>query len=180
MDQTPWAAEFWAAILVLRAAARAGVDLVILIDNLSVCTALQQIAAGVTSLPRYGYGWWLDAIDALTGRSHDICWVPSHDKNKEWRPKLHGQTADGKLWRQLNSEADAPASQSGKDKANRLHRSTILERGDGRVWATEVLRTLHRAATDYDELQLQRVEDVKNPRAAPPQRRRPAYYRLEQ
>ncbi|CAE8687780.1 unnamed protein product, partial [Polarella glacialis] len=108
MDQTSAAAELWALIELLRAAAAALAPLIVIIDNKGVANRAAALARGLTRVSRAAPQAWAEVRELLaliSGTS--VHWVPSHGKHPEWSPP--GGHLD-RIWRELNDRADGEAS----------------------------------------------------------------------
>ena len=99
-----------AAIFVLRAACTLRVCVRLLIDNWNVVRALRMVQRfGHKRLPRFSIHLWWEASQIFNGLGHEIFWVPSHGKAKDWKPHPP-HVSHAAAWRVLNQAADELAT----------------------------------------------------------------------
>ena len=146
LDQSSWMAELVALVVLLQAAAVAGIDLHVVIDNAAVQKGFGLICQGFSVLSEFGFGLWALVEGLVRGRRHSTSWCPSHSKKRNWRPDRQGQSAA--VWRRLNEvadlEASAAVSRHGQDKATLRQNLDAAER-----WSLNVLTSLRIAAREY-------------------------------
>jgi ribonuclease HI len=146
-DQRSQAAEAFAAIQALRAAVLAQEEVVLIIDNRSVCLAVCSILSHSpppTTRPScWRYVAWLLAQARVT----DCFWVPSHGKRPDWAP-LPPHALSGEAWRALNRRADVAAGEAGlaawRDRQQERASCKAAER-----WTRHALLLRHRSTESY-------------------------------
>ena len=115
LDQNIFGAESVAVLKAFIAATHLRVDLLLVCDNLAVVRRVKQIQT-TGYLPQWAPGLW-KAL-SLVCSTHEIAWVPSHDKLLDWTPSLAGHMAE--TWRLLNKRADAKAQEQAARSVHEL------------------------------------------------------------
>jgi hypothetical protein len=147
-DQTAWAAEAEAVLVVLRAAFKVGINVHFIIDNWSVCQALDDLTAMRLRCPEYAFGIWSEADDLLVGRAHTCIWVPSHNKRRgTWTPTDNQRSGGG--YRMLNHVADEQATEALKEPME-LRKALEGQITLAKAWAQRALSLLADAAQTWN------------------------------
>ena len=104
----------------------AQVDVRLLVDNDTAGGTIRKVLDGRhTNAP---LGMEQNTAALVAGRRHVCSWVPSHGKQRNWRPPEPFQE-QGDLWRRLNSKADAKATHF-QQECLRKHAASIKLRED--------------------------------------------------
>eukprot|EP00928_Gymnodinium_smaydae_P016465 TRINITY_DN16181_c0_g3_i1.p1 TRINITY_DN16181_c0_g3~~TRINITY_DN16181_c0_g3_i1.p1 ORF type:complete len:952 (+),score=29.07 TRINITY_DN16181_c0_g3_i1:889-3744(+) len=104
LDQRIYAAELYAAVMLIIAAHMCNVPLVLILDNHTVATQLQSLP--LFRLPKFAFGYW-HALHARLPLDLIVIWIPSHFKKPSWNPPSPWHS---ELCRSLNYRADRQAS----------------------------------------------------------------------
>jgi ribonuclease HI len=142
LDQSAYAGELQALLVLLRclSAERIGAD--IFIDNAAVVRGARAAIQPRGSLPRNTPSAWREVRDLARGLPYvAVWWVPSHGKKEDWRAPSHCSTEQ---CRRLNDLADGAASEA----ADQAYADTRAEREARRacvVWAQSALEALRTA-----------------------------------
>ena len=147
-DQSSWAAELHAAIIVIMASASLTVKrkVHLLIDNAVVQKGINDIVNRRFTLPKFGFGLW--HLLATTIRDHDLfeyvaaSWVPAHGRHLDWACSAG---ISSRLARLLNDKADTICSESAK-VAHAAASNAYLERA--------------RLAENFSRTLLRRLDDA--------------------
>lgn len=153
LDTSTYAVEWYAANIALAAAQMAQVNVRLLIDNDTAGGTIRKVLDGrQTSAP---LGMVQNTAALVAGRSHACSWVPSHGKQRDWRPPAPFQE-QGDHWRRLNSKADGQATHYQQECLRRHAASIKRHEGAERhtqhavllsCLAAEKLGNLHAAQT---------------------------------
>lgn len=106
-DRSSYHSELQALTRVAKAAAKAGKDMRLIVDNQAVVWSMASMLGNRLQLPKYCWQQWLEVEEALRDRSHTVDWCPSHGKKEGWEPQ---GAMDGAWMRRLNAKADAEAT----------------------------------------------------------------------
>ena len=155
LDSSSYAAELFALLQLLRAAARSATDLRLVIDNAAVAAFFALVCCGKAWLPKQYYADWREAQQLCVGRAHRVWWIPSHGRVEGWRPTgVQAMWGSAEFWRELNRCADEACNSALIVEARR--RRTSMFRAEVRRaerWAAgafERLRTRTRLLISTD------------------------------
>ena len=140
LDGTPRAAEHYAVDVAVAAAALAGRDLLLLVDNLGVRNRAEMIFRGARPNSAWHYAFWRRTAANCMGRSHRSVWIPSHGKRPDWQPPAD-VPASAAQCRGLNKRADEECTAQA-EAWKEVRRPFVQAREEAEAWSAKALRVL--------------------------------------